>query len=246
VGLFDLFSRNPSRRIEKLAGRMLNEHHQAQVRQESLEELAAMDTPEAATALIRRLGVNFRDTIVNEQEKKWVSDTLVEKYGERAVEPLIAFIRNEQSVSAAIRVLARLVGPERLVDVLVTTLQSHAPQDHRTITARVQLVDALADLDDPRILPAVVPYLHDHDDDVRIKVCEALETKAKPGADGFDAAVDGLAAVLKDATASSRIRRRAAEALRVIGADLGERRADLAEWIPEGYALGADGRIAKA
>src|SRR5688572_25811815 len=123
MGLFDVFSRKPAVRIERLAKKMLNEHHQAQVRMESLEELAGIDTPEAAAALIRRLGVNFRDTIVNEQEKKWVTDTLAEKYGQRAVEPLIEFIRAEQNVSGAIRVLARLVGPERLVDILVTTLQ---------------------------------------------------------------------------------------------------------------------------
>ncbi len=245
MGLFDLFSRKSRGRIDKLAGRMLNEHHQAQVRQESLEELASIDTPEAAEALIRRLGVNFRDTIVNEQEKRWVSDTLVEKFGDRAVEPLIAFIRAEQSISAAIRVLARLVGKERLVEVLLSTLQSHAPQDHRTISARVQIVDALADLDDPRILPAVVPYLADHDDDVRIKVCEVVETKSKPEAEGHQAAIEGLVGVLKDATASSRIRRRAAETLRVLGVELSERAADLAEWIPEGYAIGDDGRLAR-
>lgn len=247
MGLFDLFSKKPSRgRIEKLSKRMLNEHHQAQVRQEALDELAAMDTPEAAAALVRRLGVNFRDTIVNEQEKKWVSDVLVERYGERAIEPLTDFIRTEQNVSAPIRTLSRLVSKERLVELLLETLQNHRPDDHRTIAARVQIVDALADLDDPRIVPALLPYLLDHDDDVRIKVCEVIEQKVHPGDPCWGDAVEGLIGVLKDPEASSRITRRAAEALRNLGADLRDRADDLAEFVPDGYAIDAKGRLARA
>ena len=74
---------------------MLNEHHQQQVRQEAMQELVAMDSPEAIGALIKRLGVNFRDTIKNEQEKRWVHQTLVEYFSDRAVAPLIEFIRTE-------------------------------------------------------------------------------------------------------------------------------------------------------
>ena len=157
MGLLDLFSKSPSNKINRLAKRMLNEHQQQQVRQEALEELVTLDTPEAISALIRRLGVNFRDTIKNEQEKRWVSDQLVDRYGQRAIEPLIAFIREDQTISAAIRVLAKLVGQDRLVGLLLEALKQYPPEDHRTMSARMQLIDALADIDDPRIVPAVTP-----------------------------------------------------------------------------------------
>ena len=55
--------------IEKLTKKFLNEHQQQQVRQEAMEDLLQIDHPKAVVGLIKRLGVNFRDTIKNEQEK---------------------------------------------------------------------------------------------------------------------------------------------------------------------------------
>ena len=97
MGFFGLFGKSsPTAKIDKLAKKMLNEHHQQQVRQEAMEELVSSDSPEAITALLKRLGVNFRDTIKNEQERRWVRETLVNHFADRAVEPLIEFIRTEE------------------------------------------------------------------------------------------------------------------------------------------------------
>ena len=64
MGLFDIFSSKPTpAKAEKLAKKMLNEHQQQQIRQEAIDELVNFGTPDAITQLVRRLGVNFRDTI---------------------------------------------------------------------------------------------------------------------------------------------------------------------------------------
>ena len=68
MGLFDFLSNDPVKKVERLSKKILNEHHQQQVRQEALDELVSIGSTEAITALIKRLGVNFRDTIKNEQE----------------------------------------------------------------------------------------------------------------------------------------------------------------------------------
>jgi hypothetical protein len=54
MGLADFFSSLSGKptpaKIEKIMKRMLNEHHQPQVRQESMEELAGIGTPLAIEA----------------------------------------------------------------------------------------------------------------------------------------------------------------------------------------------------
>jgi HEAT repeat protein len=245
MGLFDFFS--SGNKIERCTKRMLNEHHQQQVRQESMEELASYGTPEAVAALIKRLGANFRDTIKNEQEKRWVADTLVEHFPDKAIEPLIAFVRNEQMVSSAIQTLGRLVSAERLVGVLVETLAAYAPDDHRTIEARMQLVDALSDhLDDARALPVLCPYAMDHDDQIRVKVIGLLQQHVTPAHPIYAEVVNQLAAVLEDPEASARITRTAAEALITLEANLSHRQSALAESLPDGYRFNAEGKVARA
>lgn len=245
MGLFDFFS--SGNKIDRSIKRMLNEHHQQQVRQEALEELASNGSPEAVAGLIKRLGANFRDTIKNEQEKRWVADTLVEHFAAKAIEPLVAFIRTEQMVSSAIQVLARLVSAERLVGLLVETLAAYAPDDHRTIEARMQLVDALSDhLDDARVLPVLRPYAMDHDDQIRVKVIGLLQHHVSPGHALYGEVVAQLAAVLEDPEASARITRTAADALVTLDADLSAQQAALADNLPDSYRFGANGRIQRA
>ena len=79
MGFLGLFgSKDPTVKIEKLTKKFLNEHQQQQVRQEAMEDLLQIDHPQAVVGLIKRLGVNFRDTIKNEQEKKWVHQQLID------------------------------------------------------------------------------------------------------------------------------------------------------------------------
>lgn len=249
MGLADFFSSLSGKptpaKIEKIMKRMLNEHHQPQVRQESMEELAGIGTPLAIEALTRRLAVNFKDTIINEQERRWVADILVERFGEQAVEPLMAFIAKEQNLSLAVRTLSRLVSKDRLVGALVTALGSYAPSDHRTIQAKMQIVDALEEQDDPRIIGALLPHLMDHDDDVRIKVVGVLEHKAPQYPEQSESVRSAFAALLLDAEAAGRILRRAAEAAVNLGFVFTAERAALSTSLPDGFTLGADGKLAK-
>ncbi len=244
MGLFDFLSSKPTTaKIEKAMKRMLNEHHQQQVRQESMEELLAYGTPLAIEALTRRFAMNFRDTIVNEQEKRWVADTLVEQFAERAVEPLVTFLHKEQNVSYAIRTLSRLVDADRLVDEMLKALKLYAPADHRTIQARLQFVDALNDHPHTQIIPALLPYLRDHDDDVRIKVTELLERKAKDAPEHLPDVGRALADVLTDAEASGRILRRVADSLIALDIDARDALPDLEKHLPDGYAVSPAGRL---
>lgn len=245
MGFFDIFSNKPTpKKIDKITARMLNEHHQTQVRQEAIEELIAFGTDYAISALVRRLGTNFRDTIKNEQEKRYIDQVLVERFGERAITPLETYVRTEQTISAAIRTLAKLVDEEWLIGLCVDTLGQYPPDDHRSIDPKLQLVDALADYpEDPRVVPAVLPHAMDHDDDIRVKTMDLLEAKVGKDHPQYDEVVAKLLEVMKDALASGRIVRRAARALGKLDVNFSDQREELAEFVPDGYAIGEDGRI---
>ncbi len=245
MGLFDFLSKDPSKRIPRLEKKILDQHQQQQVRQESLDELVSIGNEEAIGSLVKRLGTNFRDSIKNEQEKRWVHETLVNHFGQQAIGPLAQFIGSNQTISAAIRTLAELVEQKALIELLVDTLTSYDPKDHRSIEARLQLVDALADLEDPRIVPAVIPYALDHDDDVRVKVIELLEARVTKESAEYAAVVEQFVAVLQDALASGRITRRAADALSALGADLSAQATDLTDFVPDGYRFGPDGVLTR-
>ncbi len=244
MGIFDFFSNKPTpSKIAKISSRMMNEHQQQQVRQESMEELVAFGTPEAIQALVKRLGVNFRDTIKNEQEKRWIADVLVEHFGVDAIAPMCEYIRTEANFSSVIYTLRRLMEEERLVGFVVEVLQQYSPDDHRTIGQRVQLVDALVDYEGPAIIGAIMPYLMDHDDDIRIKVMDYLDGRIRKGDETYTDLLDGLVKVIRDPHAGGRITRRSASILQKLDADLSKRASELDGFVPDGYQLGTNGRM---
>ena len=246
MGFFGLFgNKSPTAKIDKLTKKMLNEHHQQQVRQEAMQELVAMDSPEAIGALIKRLGVNFRDTIKNEQEKRWIHQTLVEYFADRAVEPLIDFIRTGETISAAILVLRKLSSDELIEALLCEVLSGYDPDDHRTFEIRLQLVDALSDNISNESIQAMLPYLLDHDDGVRLKVLQVVESSITKEHPLFEKAQDGLIKLLMDPMASGAIVRKAAEQISRFDADLREHVEKLQPFIPDGFTLGSNGRLRK-
>ena len=244
MGFLGLFgSKDPTVKIEKLTKKFLNEHQQQQVRQEAMEDLLQIDHPQAVVGLIKRLGVNFRDTIKNEQEKKWVHRQLIDRYGDQAIEPLENFVRDGDTISAAIQTLKALVTPDHLRRILLTALKASPPEDHRSFEKRLQLIDALADEINDEVIEACVPYLGDHDDGVRLKVFPLLEAHLSKNASFFDAAVEKLIDVISDPMASGAITRRAASLVSKFDLDLRSRAESLGPLLPDGFVLGSNGRL---
>jgi HEAT repeat protein len=248
MGIFDFFSSSPEKKVAKAKKVMLNEHHQYQVRQQAIYDLGQIDHEASIHALVERLGVNFRDTIKNEQEREWVRHLLVEQFQERAIEPLKQFISETEistrSISGAIQVLRELISDDELTSFLVTTLQSHAPSNHRSVEVRLQLIDALED-QEGEIVAAIMPYTADHSDDVRVKVITLLELRLRGIEGDHREVISALLQAMTDPFASGRITRNAAKAIVKIGASLSAFKDELdAESIPEGYRLKGDRLIA--
>lgn len=229
MGLLDIFSSSPEKKIEKTKKVMLNEHHQAQVRQGAIYDLMHNEHPAAIDALVERLGVSMRDTIQNEKEQGWVHDILVDRCKDKAIEPLKNYIREHLLISKAILALRELISEQSLMEFLCEVLSSYDAKDHRSVDARQNLVDALSDLESSP-LSAFLPYTLDHSDDVRVKVINTIRERLSvhQEVDHHEAA-KALVAALTDPFASGRTMRAAGKAL----VDLKLRVSEFADQIAE-------------
>jgi len=218
MGLFDIFSSSPEKKIEKTKKVMLNEHHQAQVRQGAIYDLMNNEHPAAIDALVERLGVSMRDTIQNEKEQGWVHDILVDRCKEKAVEPLKSYIKENLLISKAILALKELISEEELNSFLCEVLSSYDAKDHRSVDARQNLVDALSDLPTSP-LAVFLPYTLDHSDDVRVKVINTIQERLSAGEEP-EGAAQALVEALSDPFASGRTMRAAGRALVTLKLDV--------------------------
>ncbi len=238
MGLFDFFkAKTPEQKIEKIVRRLLEEYSPQEARQQAMQELVENGSDEAIYGLVSRLGFNLRDSIKNEQEKSWVNGILIDRFQDRSIQPLKKWITQEENISGAIDCLSDLIAKDELKAFLIEVLKQYAPEDHRKISVRSQLIDALRDLDGLEIVFAVSPYLLDHDDDVRIKSIALVQEKLMGEEGDFSTITQALVEVIFDPNMSGRIIRAAAKCLSVLQIDLSPYQNELATQMPEGFTL---------
>ena len=133
--------------------------------------------------------------------------------GERAVDPLKNYLRRETALTFALQALLAILPKEHAITELLALFDVYGPDDYRADEQKKQLILALAEQEDARILPTLVPYLLDHSDDVRHHVLEIFSARAKKG----DAAASSadvlahLAQLVRGEHASTRIAKKAAD-----------------------------------
>src|SRR6185312_15521891 len=108
MGLFDRFKGakkdekvNPAAKWAEAAG---NKRAQNYDRQEALAALAAMGTPEAATALLKRFTFHMDPSITDQEEKEMAFNGIL-KAGNDAIEPVRTFVARAESLAWPMRVL---------------------------------------------------------------------------------------------------------------------------------------------
>jgi hypothetical protein len=218
MGLLDLFGRGPmsDAKIAKVAKLAANPFAQPDVRMKEMQRLLDDGSDNALRGVLKRFTANAQGHIADEDEKKWLTDQLVE-VGERALGPIGEYVAVEENLTYVLRAYERIAGPERAVAFLISALEKYGPENYRAGEQKLQLVLALGEhLADARVLPALCPFLGDHSDDVRWAVMDVLERAAATDplpADVIEAAATRLGELVALDDASPRIQRRAATLL---------------------------------
>lgn len=175
MGLLDFFKKGPSPDAIASQMRKAKEHYgQPEYRRMAMDKLLEWDTDESLKALLERWTAVVQSPHWDEEEKRWLVDEMVKK-GERMIPILRDFLFEKNEVNHAIITLRRLVSDDQSYGkILIEALEKRAPNDHRSVQAKREIIAAIGDLNNKDLDTLFVPYLEDHSDDVQALVLESL------------------------------------------------------------------------
>lgn len=218
MGLMSLLGKGPlsEKKIAKISKLACNPFAQPDVRMREMQRLLDDGSDAALKGVLKRFDANAHGHIADEDEKKWLVEQVVER-GEAFAAPLENYIRTSQKLSYALRAYTRLKGSDAAVDFFVSVLEAYGPEDYRGLDAKLEIVWQLAEaLDNPRVLPALMPFIGDHSDDVAWAVLDLIDQAADRNlvtSDVQAAAAAALGIRVTDDATGPRILQRSAELL---------------------------------
>lgn len=142
-------------------------------RWDSIRALAAMPAKETAEALLPRFTFRIDPSITDQEEKDLAYQGIVAA-GEEAVPAILAFMRKSDSVSWPIRMLSAIVPESRVTDELLALVAELTTDYERDPQRKIQLVAALEDRRDPRIVDALLRFLTDTNEPTRFHAIAAI------------------------------------------------------------------------
>ncbi|MBN1203462.1 MAG: HEAT repeat domain-containing protein [Myxococcaceae bacterium] len=175
MGIFDLFSggSGPEKAL-KLKPKVTQKYGDPASRQKAIQQLGEMKIPEAVSVLLARFTVTVEPLTTDADEKEHVFE-LIKGFGKDAVAPIQDFLRkSDQATSWALRLLGALLPEAEIIGICVDTLNHLSSHYTRDPEKKVVLLHHVTGKEDPRIASAVLPFLEDMSDDVKIAALKAL------------------------------------------------------------------------
>lgn len=164
----------PENKARRLRAKVIQKYGEPSTRQKALQQLGEMKTPEAVRTLMARFTVAVEPGTVDSDEKDHVFE-LIKAFGQTAVAPVREFLEHSDVASSwAVRILAAVLPGPEFVGTCLEVLQKLGNEYTREPEKKVVLLQSLADKDDPRIAPALVPFLQDFSDEVKLAAMSVL------------------------------------------------------------------------
>jgi hypothetical protein len=205
-------------------------------RQEALDALAKVGNADAASVLLKRFTFVIEPGITDQEERETAFRGIIAA-GEAALGPIREFASKAESVQWPIRILRELLDDARYVEEILALLGKWDTEYDRNPDPKIQLLDALEAVSDPRIAPAIVRFLEDFHEPTRFSAVTTLLAQ--------DAA-DHVGALAKALIAEEAVRTqvRIAEGLASRGWVVAEADRDaVAQKLPRAFVLDGDGRV---
>jgi hypothetical protein len=246
MGLFDFFKSNKNaaqdqapavdKTLARLARVIADKHAQTYDRMEAIQQAAALATPEAATALLKRF-TYYVEPSITDQEEKEVAFRGVVAAGEQAIQPIRDFCVRAESLTWPMKILQEILPEDRYIDELLVVLKRFDTEYIKNAEPKVQLIAALEDRKRPDVLETVEQFLEDFDEPVRFHGVACVFSQDN------EASVAAMCRALI-AEESVRVKNRIGEGLLNRGWTIPEELcADVSRTLPPGYRL--DGSVVK-
>jgi hypothetical protein len=220
--VFGLF--NKDKALQRTIERATNKLAQQADRFGALEKLRDDGTEEALFGLCKRWGITATVGVQDEQEKAWVVDVMVEK-GAAALAPIRRFMKGTTPLAFPLKALGQIVEKKRALEVIDELLAEEPPGYTRDPDRRKDILHWLAEgsnMPSEDVVPRLVPYLADFDENVRWSVADSL-AHHNPAEVGPHL----VRALVRPEEESGRYRRRLAEILAEHKVPLGEHAAQV-------------------
>jgi HEAT repeat protein len=246
MGLFDLFKGSPKAEgkprpkanpASKWADRV-ERRVQNYDRQEAIQALSEMETPEAVEVLLKRFTFHM-DPSITDQEEKDAAFRGILRAGRNAIEPVRAFAARAESLAWPMKIIKAIVDDSEYTEELLRWLSKWDTDYAKFVDPKVQILAALEELRDPRIREGVERFLEDVNEPARFHAASTLL------AQGDAEAVRALATRMIEEE-SVRVRTKIAEGLVARAWPLpDDTRSALRDVLPAGYAVDGAGRVTK-
>lgn len=225
--MFGLFNKEKS--FNKLVERATNPLSQSLDRWGALEKLRDRGDDDAIFALCKRFSITADKSIDDQQEKDWTVSTLVSLGQDRVLAPLRRYMKGAKQLGYPLQVLRQLTTEDKIVEVIDELLASEEPGYVRDPKRRIDIIEWLGEWDASAkiVVPRVLPYVEDFDENVRFKSIETISHK--PDA---SAAETICRAMVRDEEESKRFQVRCADLLAEQGWSVGAHKAEVQALLP--------------
>lgn len=173
MGLFDFFKKSEGgqkavspremARLTRLVSSKLTQNYD---RQEAINLLAAMKTPEAARVLLKRFDFTMDPSITDQEEKEAAAEGILGA-GEGAIKHVRNYCATAESLTWPMKILRKLVPEDHFVDELLELLEQFDTEYVRNPEPKVQLITALEQYPREEVRVGVEPFLRDVNENVR-------------------------------------------------------------------------------
>jgi hypothetical protein len=212
---------------------------QAPDRQEALQELAKLKTSDAVEALLKRFTFAIDPSITDQEEKEFAYEGIIGAGKDAALEPIRAFAMKAESVQYPIKILKELCDEDEVVDELIKWLARWDTEYAKFMDPKLQLLDVLGDYKNPKVRPAVEPFLGDFTEEARYRAVQTILAQKEPES------LEKLLDCLLDEE-SVRTKNKILDGIAALGWEVPEERRDpVRKALPYEYGIDGAGKISK-
>lgn len=175
ASLKSLFSKDgrKARQLEKNCARASDYKIKPADRRPSLELLFDDGSEQALGGLMKRFTFNYTlNQVADEEEKDYIYQGLI-SFGESLLAPLKTHLKTSPVLSWGLRLLAGIFDEATQWNVLDELLEDYEPGYERDPSKKLQLLSHVGEMGGERAVKVLIPYLEDHDENVRYTVIEA-------------------------------------------------------------------------
>jgi HEAT repeat protein len=240
MGLFDfLGGGTPAEKAQKLKAKATQKYGDAAARQKALQQLIDLKHPDAVPVLLQRFTLNVDPQTTDAEEKEHVFEAIV-GLGEAAVAPVTAFLSKSDAASSwAVKLLAALLPEDKLLGVITAELARLGASYTRDPEKKEVLLHSLEGKRDERIGPAVLPFVHDMSDEVKIAALKTLASLQ------YAPAREAILELLTGDETARRVQTACVAALVEAGFEVTGFREKVEARLPDGYFIEKSGLVKK-